>query len=371
MGSQIIKKLKLANQSFKEKLTEPNPEPEPVEKETFKEVKPEPRKINQETNKQITSDIMQEYTQSNYHFLKLIIKWKFHFIIVSVAAVIVASVFSSELFIPAKYKSFAIIYPSNLTPYGHESPAEQMMQLLESADIRNSIIKKFDLAKRYEIDTAAKSGKSALISTYESNVTVSRTQFESVEIKVLDTDPKVACDMVKEIIVALNLKARNLQRDKTKEVLVVLTNEMNYKQHQLDSINSHLNEIRNKYHILDYKSQSKEVIKGYVKSLVSGKSNKEINEMMNNLELKGGDYYGSIKLYDELVKGFSVTKLLYDETWKDMTKELTYTNMVTYPSPSDKKAYPIRSLIVLISAVSANMFLFLVLVILDSKKRLV
>ena len=314
---------------------------------------------------------MQEYTQSNYHFLKLIIKWRFQFIIVTVAAIIVASIFSSEMFIPAKYKSFAIVYPSNLTPYGHESPAEQMMQLLESADIRNSIIKKFDLCKRYEIDTTAKSGKSSLIATYESNVSISRTQFESVEIKVLDTDPQIACDMVKEIISALNLKARNLQRDKTKEVLVVLTNELNYKQHQLDSINDRLNELRNKYQILDYKAQSKEVLKGYVKSLGNGKGSKEINEMMKNLEEKGGDYYSSVSVYDELLKGYSVIKLQYDETWKDFNKELTYTNMVTYPSPSDKKAYPIRSLIVLISAVSANMFLFLVLVILDYKKRLV
>lgn len=316
------------------------------------------------------NNTMQEYAQSNYHFLKLIIKWKFHFMIISVAAVIVASVFSSELFIPSKYKSFAIVYPSNLTPYGQESPTEQMMQLLESADIRNSIVKKFNLAQRYEVDTLSKSGKTALINTYESNVTISRTQFESVEIKVLDTDPKIACEMVKEIINALNLKARNLQRSKTKEVLVVLTNQLNFKKHQLDSLNDRLNEIRSQYQILDYKSQAKEVLKGYVKGLETGKVNKDINEMMHNLEDKGGEYYGGMKIYSELLKGYSVVKLQFDEAWKDMNKELTYTNMVTYPSPSDKKAYPIRSLIVLISLVSSNMFLFLILILLDSKKRI-
>ncbi len=325
----------------------------------------------EETTSTTNNYTMQEYTQSNYYYLKLIMKWKLHFAIITIAAAVLAALFSSELFIPSKFKSFAIVYPSNLTPYGQESPTEQMMQLFESADIRNAIIRKFNLAKRYEIDTSAKSGKSALIATYESNVTISRTQFESIEVKVLDTDPIVACEMVKEIIKALNLKARSLQRDKTKEVLVVLTNELNYKKHQLDSLNTRLNEIRTNYHILDYKAQSKEVIKGYVKGLVNNKGNKDISEMMHNLEEKGGEFYGGIKIYNELLKGYSVIKLQFDEALKDMNKELTYTNMVTYPSPSDKKAYPIRSLIVLVSVVSANMFLFVVLVLIDSRRKIV
>ncbi len=315
---------------------------------------------------------MQEYTQSNYHFLKLIIKWKLYFIIVTVLAILTASLFSSELFIPSKYKSFAIVYPCNLTPYSQESATEQMMQLLASADIQNSIIKKFDLPKRYKIDTTAQAGKAALIATYESNVSISRTQFESIEIKVLDTDPKVACAMVKEIINALNLKARNLQRDKTKEVLVVLSNQLKYEKQQLDSISFRLLDLRTKYQILDYNSQAKEIMKAYLKVLGSGKGSenfKTIEGMMHNLEEKGGDYYESMKVFSELLKGYSKTKLDYNLEWRNMNKELTYTNLVTAPTPSDKKAYPIRSLIVLVSAVSANLFLFLIIVFLDTKRK--
>ncbi len=324
------------------------------------------------TEKKATPVTMQEYTQSNYHFLKLIIKWKLYFIIVTVVAIIVASVFSSEWFIPSKYKSFALVYPSNLTPYGHESPAEQMIQLFESSDIQKDVIRKFDLPKRYDIDTTAKSGMSALISTYESNVSISRTQFESVEIKVLDTDPKVACEMVKEIINSLNRKARKLQREKTNEVLVLLTNELKFKKQQLDTISFKLLDLRTKYQILDYNSQAKEIMKAYLKVLASGKENnnfKNIETMMHNMEEKGGEYYENVKVFNELLKGYAKTKLDYDEAWKDMNKELTYTNMVTSPTPSDKKAYPIRSLIVLVSVVSANLFLFLIIIFLDTKRR--
>jgi len=340
-------------------------------KEQKAEVKEEKKEIVKEEVKRVIvkTNPMQEYTESNYHFLKLIIKWKYPFMIVTAAALIVSFIFSSPFFIKPKYKSFAIAYPANLTPYGTESAAEQLMQLFLSADVRNQVIKKFDLAKRYEIDTTSKGGVEALIGTYESNVTISRTQFESVEIKVLDEDAKVACDMVKEIIKAMNLKARALQRDKSKEVLLLYTNELNYKKKQLDSINDILNDLRQNYQILDYNSQAKELMKGYVKGLGKGKPNSEISQMMKNLEEKGGEYYSNIRIYDELLKGYSKAKLDYDEIWKDMNKELTYANMVTYPSVSDKKAYPIRSLIVAVSVVSADLFLFLIIVFLDSKKK--
>ncbi len=342
--------------------------------ETRQEI-PEKEKINTINKEKKSAAIspMQEYTQSNYHFLKLIVKWKFYFIVIAVVSFIIAAIFSSEWFIPSKYKSFAVVYPSNLTPYGDESPTEQMMQLFASADIQKDIIRKFNLPKRYDIDTAAKSGMAALISTYESNISISRTQFESIEIKVLDTDPKVACEMVKEIINSLNLKARKLQRDKTGEVLVVLTNQLKYKKQQLDSISFKLLDLRKKYQILDYNSQAKEVMKAYFKVLSGGKGSnnmKTIEEMMHNMEEKGGEYYESMNLFNELIKGYSKARLDYDDVYKDMNKELTYTNMVTYPSPSDKKAYPIRSLIVIVSVVSANLFLFLVIVFLDTKRKI-
>src|SRR3954468_8271203 len=162
---------------------------------------------------------MQEYTQSITYFIKLIIKWKKQFIIVTIATTLISALFSSKWFIKPKYKSFAIVYPANLNPYSSESKSEQMMQLFESADIQNSVIKKFDLAKHYDIDTTKAAGMSQLMNEYESNISVSRTDYESILIKVLDTDPKIACDMVKEIINSFNEKAKTLQREQSKELL--------------------------------------------------------------------------------------------------------------------------------------------------------
>lgn len=322
----------------------------------------------------IIKDTMEEYTENSYYFIKLILKSRKHFLIVTIAAIVISATFSSEFFIKPKYQSFAIVYPANVSSYGSESTAEQLLQLLASADVRNSVIKKFSLASRYNIDTTERAGYSKLIAAYESNVEVKRTEYESIEIKVLDIDPKIACDMVNEILNSLNLKARTLQRDKTREVLVIVGNQMDFKKHQLDSLNSLLKELRVKYQILDYGVQSKEVIKSYLKALSSGKGSngfKDIDVMIRNLQEKGGEYYEAIRVFDATLASYTGIRIDYENTMKELNKELTYTNIVTRPFPADKKIYPIRWLIVVASVVSANIFLLLMLALIDAKKKII
>lgn len=317
---------------------------------------------------------MQDFMDSNYYFLRLIIRYKIHFAVVTASAVLLSALFSAEWFIKPKYKSIAVVYPSNIIPYSSESQSEQMLQLFESADIREHVINKFNLAKHYGIDTAKSSGMSDLISEYESNIEVNRTQYESIEIIVLDTDPKLAVEIVNEIMSALNLKARALQRGKTKEIAVMLSNQLVIKKKQVDSLNNILEELRVKYQILDYESQSKEVTKSYLKALSAGKSKeslKDIDVLKRNLEEKGGEYYETNQTFNAVLGSYNSTRLEYDNTLKDLNKELTYTNVVTKPYPADKKSYPIRWLIVLLSVVSADLFLFVLLMIRDSKKKII
>jgi capsular polysaccharide biosynthesis protein len=312
---------------------------------------------------------MQEYTQGITYFIKLIIKWKKYFIIVTVLAVLISALFSSKWFIKPKYKSFAIVYPSNLIQYSTESKSEQMMQLFESADIRNSVIRKFNLADHYKINTARPAGFSELIAEYESNVSVTRTDYESILIKVMDTDPKLACDMVKEIMNALNQKARSLQRDKSKEILKMQQHQLADRKKELDSVNLILQNLRINYHLLDYQTQVKEFTKGYIKTInASGNSNyKEIDQMINSLQQKGGEFYTMARVYESILNSYNATKMEYDNTLTDLNKELTYISEVTSPIIADKKSYPIRWLIILVSVLSADLFLFVMLLMIEKK----
>ncbi len=318
-------------------------------------------------------NVMQEDMQNSSYFIKLIMKWKFHFMVITVSAIVVSAIFSSEFFIKPRYKSFAIVYPSNIIPYSSETPSEQLLQLLESSDIRNAVINKFKLAAHYDIDTTSKSGLFDLIAVYQANVEVRRTQFNSIEIKVFDTDAQIACDMVSEIINALNLKARSLQREKTKEVLEIVSNQLLVKKKQVDSVNSILQELRVKYQLLDYEVQVKEVTKSYLKALSGGarkESLKDIDALMRNLEEKGGEYYQMKETFDILLESYNTSKLDYDKVMSDLNKILTYSNIVSKPYPADKKSYPIRWVIVAVSVVSTNLLLLLILTIMAKKNKL-
>lgn len=313
---------------------------------------------------------MSEYTEASHNFIQLIIKKKIHFIVVTLAAITIASLFSSPWFIKPRYKSFAILYPSNITPYSEESASEQMLQLFGSSDIRNAVVKKFNLYTYYKIDSTDKAATVRMMDVYDSRVEVSRTQYESIEISVLDEDPKKASAMVEEIIHCMNLKARELQREKTREVEVVIKNQLDLKKRNVDSVDARLHELRVKYQLFDYDMQVKEVTKSYLKAVAAGGRNlKEIDTMMRNLEEKGGEYYQLQKTMKALLESYNTTKLEYDVVVKDLNKELTYANVITKPAPSFIKAYPVRWLIVLASVASSNLLLFILFIVLDSRKK--
>ena len=131
---------------------------------------------------------------SNKNVIDLVWKWKVHLIVIAVIAGIVSIVFSSPTFINPKFKSTAIVYPVNLSEYSEESYTEQMLEILNSGDIRDELIEKFQLDVHYKIDKSYKYYLSAMLGKYSDNVSFRKTENEAIKIEVLDTDPKIACD---------------------------------------------------------------------------------------------------------------------------------------------------------------------------------
>jgi len=84
---------------------------------------------------------MEEFFNSK-NIVEILIKWKYHLLIIVAVSVLLAVFFSSSIFITPLFKSYAVVYPSNVSPYSNESETEQMMQIMQSKDIRDSIIKK-------------------------------------------------------------------------------------------------------------------------------------------------------------------------------------------------------------------------------------
>ena len=94
---------------------------------------------------------MEDYFKSKI-LIQILVRWKLHLAVIIAAAAILAAFFSSSIFITPLFKSYAVLYPSNISAYAKENLSEQMIQVLQSKDILDSIVTKFDLPKHYGID---------------------------------------------------------------------------------------------------------------------------------------------------------------------------------------------------------------------------
>jgi uncharacterized protein involved in exopolysaccharide biosynthesis len=311
---------------------------------------------------------MTEY-KNNSELLGLLLRWWKQLALVAVVAILLSTVFSCPYVITPKYKSFAVLYPSNIIPMGTETPTEQMLQVLESDHIRDSVMDLYNLAETYRIDPEAPAAKTAMIREYQDHVVFKKTEYESVVIEVLDTDAEQAHDMVNSIIFFFNRKERFLQKEKAIELVTILEEQVGSKKFEMDSMEAVLNEIRKEYGILDYGIQTEYATERYLEvvSTPSLKSNSgEIELLLGALKEKGGEFLSLSEHLWRIRGSYNNLKEQLESAERDVEKNLTYCSVITNPVIADKKAYPIRWLIVLVSVMAALLLSILFLGVVEN-----
>ena len=198
------------------------------------------------------------------NIITIILKWKLQLIVVVVAAILLSALFSSPIFITPLFKSNCVLYPSNISPYSDESETEQSVQIFQSRDIRDSLVKKFNLAKHWGIDSSYKHFESTLVWEYSQRVHVSKTPYEAVEIEILDQDPIMARDLINAMLDAYNRKIRAMHKSKFGEVVNNYNFIMGVRKNYLDSLKSKAQELGVSYGLLEYQSQTREVVRAYL-----------------------------------------------------------------------------------------------------------
>lgn len=292
--------------------------------------------------------------------------------IVAVIALVLSAIFSSPFVIAPKYKSFAVLYPANIIPMGAETATEQMLQVLESDVIRDSITNQYHLYETYGIDPEGVSSASALIKQYQENVVFRKTEYESVIVEVLDESPVQARDMVRSIIHFFNKKERFLQQEKAMELVKILDTQVSNKKAEMDSMETILTGIRQKYGILDYSLQTEYATERYLDVITTPSkraSAKEIEPLLNALKEKGGEFMSLNEHLWRVRGGYNDLKEQLEAAQRDVEKDLTYCNIITNPVVADKKAYPIRWLIVVVSVLGTLLLSVLFLGIVENLKE--
>lgn len=309
----------------------------------------------------------------NQRVIQVILNHFLHFVIIGVVAVVLAALFSSPFFIKPKFRSTARIYPVNLAVTSTESESEQMLEIINSNDIKIKMFDAFNLDKVYKISRDDPKYLTYMLGKYNSNVSVRKSDFETVEIRVLDESAERAAAMCDSIIHFYNLKVREMHSIKNWELATVARNSMKKWASERDSILDLIKGENDRINLLDFETQVREVTRGYMGALSEGSGNspgkREIKQLYENLSSNGGEIMMLQSQFKQALTIIDSLKLVYEMNVSEAHKKITYCFIVEKPVVADKKAYPVRWIIAALTTFSALFLALLFFMVADYKRN--
>ena len=159
-----------------------------------------------------------------------------------------------------------------------------------------------------------------------------------------------------------------MHKQKFGEVVVNYNFIMGVRKNYMDSLKDRAEELGLKYGILEYQSQTREVMRAYLGTGGGSVRSAEAKAMKKNLEEKGGE----MLLLSEMMRAesgaFSTMKMDADRALLDYKRNFTYVNVLSKPFVPDKKGYPIRWLIVVFSTLAAFFLAILIIGMIERSK---
>lgn len=161
--------------------------------------------------------------------------------------VLLAIIFATTItfFIPKKYSSFAIIYPTKsnslsetaVNPdFGYEVQADRLIQLIESQIIQDSLVKKFDLLKYYELSEKQSDWRYKLNEFMARDIDINRTRFLSIVITVTTKDPDLSANIANYITRTVDIVKEDILKQNTKLAVDVYYTQYLAQSYKVDSL---------------------------------------------------------------------------------------------------------------------------------------
>lgn len=308
------------------------------------------------------------------HFKPLAIITTIGAIISIIIAFSITPRFKSEMvFFPASSSSISndllSLYQGSkdILRFGDEEDVEQMLQILYSADIRESIVKQFNLREHYKVDSEGAFPMTELERIWNNNITFRRTEYMSIAIEVYDTDPQIAADIANAIGDMVDTAMTNIKKGKALLALKLVEKEYFTLRDEISVVQDSLKKIR-LLGINNYETQAEVFYDAYAVAIVKGQT-KHLQALEDKLQILseyGGAYtYLRNKMIYETER-LSNLKAKYIEAKVDYEQTLPHKFIVDKAFKSEKKSKPVRWLIVSLSTMATFVFAFIFLIMIES-----
>ncbi len=328
---------------------------------------------------------IEKYDFESLNLIDYIIKRFKLFVIVGLVAFIGSAIVS--LLITPKYKSEVTMFPTasgslsqtllsmntagraGILAFGEEEETERILQILNSDFIRDRIIESYNLVSHYEIDPDAKFARTLVYQAFNSNVDFKRTAYMAIEISVLDEDPVMAANIANDIAALVDTAINNMRRKRAQSALELVTQEYQ----RVDSMETFYRDSMNilrEMGVHDYERSVERLTEGYANALIDNNRG-AVGQIQERIDLYSqyGDNYVNVRehlyMWRDRKRDLQ-TKV--SEAELEAKQALSHTYIIDSAYPAEKKAYPVRSLIVIISTFSA-VFISLIISLLYDRVR--
>lgn len=315
----------------------------------------------------------------------LLYSWRKPILIVSIAAAVVSSVIS--LVLKERYKSTVVLYAEqqhsfgaqlledvqkeDLLTFGEEEDAERLLQIINSDQVRNKIIDKYQLWDVYEIKREQRGANTLIAKEYQDNVSAQLTKFGSVEVAVLDEKPERARDMANDIALYADSVANRMRSERAMTAFKYAESSLQALLDEVQTMEDSM-KVLQEMGVYSYLDQIAALTEMYGTAIAGGHPDRaqQLKEQMDFLSKYGTTYVNLETNLKEAYEKLNVLRKRYDLMKIDVESDIPVMRVVDYASAADKKSFPIRWLIVVMSTLSAFVFTFILLLIVDNFKRL-
>lgn len=333
----------------------------------------------------MTNDFFSKNIFDSTALISYVNRKKKHLIVITAIAFVVSTIIS--FVITPKYQASVVLFPAssssishqlltqnvsekNIMNFGEEEEVEQLIQILNSDDIRNKVIEKYNLISHYKINPNSKYPRTELYNRFNDNISFIRTEFMSVRIEVLDKDPQMAADIANDIASLIDTTMNRMQHERAYRAFKIVESEYFDLKGQIEYLEDSLRGLR-ELGINDYESQSEVFNTAYVKAIASNNKNdiKFLEEKLKVLSKYGGAY---VSIRDFLLhekKQLSETKEKYAEAKVDAEQNLPHKYIVNYAFKPEKETYPIKWLIIITSTVATFILALVLLLVFELSKK--
>lgn len=339
----------------------------------------------------------QDKTLSFEEIIDFMWRWKKQLIIVSIITIVLSSIFSAPTFIKPKFKSSVVFYPTTnnsisraLLPevgqraqdaleFGAEEEAEKALQILQSSKLRGRLIQQFDLMSHYKIDpTKGKFPMTKLDKKLDGNIKVSRTRYLSIKIDVMDENPEMAAKLATGIANLYDTIKNEISLERAQAALEIVERVHKAKEEMINGLHKQMQEL-GRQGVINYEEQSKAIQEalilaggGSLRSSGGSRSSSTINDLLeqqSKLVEFGGLYLSIVdKIKLEEDKLSDITAKL-DRARVDVEESMSHQFRVSDASVAEKKASPVRWLIVFVSLITTFLLSSLVFAFVEKVNR--